>query len=369
MRYPIRHKLRPEDARRSNRALVLQAVKDTPRVSRADLARETGLTKVTISELVGELLGSGVIWETGTSDASRPGKPSTLLELDPNGRDILAMDLSARNELRGAVLTLAGEPVLTRARPLDGAVGDDALAAVRALAAELLAAGSHPVLGLGVGTPGTVNASGTVLSAPNLHWSDLPLRDLLQDELGLPVRVENDANVAVLAERRLGGGPDDLVRVQLSRGVGAGLLIGGRLVHGAASDAGEIGHVAIDEADAPRCGCGKTGCLESWASVPALTARIAAAPERRDEILAQAGHRLGLALAPVVGMLGLQRVVVGGPPAIVAPPLLDAARDCIVERTRSEFRPQLELTASVLGEDAVLLGAADLILLSELGVT
>ena len=218
------------------------------------------------------------------------------------------------------------------------------------------------------GTPGTVDRLGTVLSAPNLHWSDVPLRELLLADLDLPVLVENDANAAVLAERRIAGGPDDLVRVQLSRGVGAGLLIGGRLVHGAASDAGEIGHVTIDN-DAPRCGCGKIGCLETWASVPALNARIAENPGRRDEFLADAGHRLGRALAPVVAMLGLQRIVVGGPSDIVTDPLLNAARDLIVARTRSEFRPALELTASPLGEDAVLLGAADLVLLSELGVS
>lgn len=368
MQYPIRRKLRPEDARRSNLALVLQSIRDTPGLSRADLARATGLTKVTISDLVAELMNTDLVLETGTSDAARPGKPSTLLELDPDGRDILAMDLSAPDRLRGAVLSLHGRPLTTLTRPLAGAVGDQALAAVRELAADLRDAATHPVIGLCVGTPGTVDTSGTVLSAPNLHWSGLALRELLQADLALPVRVENDANVAVLAERRVAGGPDDLVRVQLSRGVGAGLLIGGRLVRGAASDAGEIGHVAIDD-DAPRCGCGKIGCLETWISVPALTARIATDPARRDEFLAQAGHRLGLALAPVVGMLGLQRIVVGGPAEIVTPALLDAARDTIEARTRSEFRPRLELTASSLGEDAVLLGAADLVLLSELGVT
>ncbi len=368
MQEPIRRKLRPEDARRSNLSLVLQAIKGTPRLSRADLARATGLTKVTISDLVAELIASGLVRETGTSEVARPGKPSTLLELDPHGRDVLAMDLSEPDRLRGAVVSLRGEPVLTRVRPLNGAVGDAALAAALELAADLVAASTRPILGLGVGTPGTVDRAGTVLSAPNLHWSDVPLRELLRAELAIPVRVENDANVAVLAERRIAGGPDDLVRIHLSRGVGAGLLIGGRLVHGAASDAGEIGHVAIDD-DTPRCGFGKIGCLETWVSVPALTARIAADPSGRDEVLARAGHRLGLALAPVVGMLGLQRIVVGGPSDIVTGALLDAARDCIVERTRSPFRPRLELTASALAGDAVLLGAADLVLLSELGVT
>lgn len=367
MRYPIRQKLRPEDARRSNLALVLQGIYDGPELSRADLARATGLTKVTVSDLVAELIGDGLVVESGTSEVSRPGKPSTLLAFDAGARDILAMDLSARDELRGAVLSLRGEPLVTVSRPLDGAVGDDALAAARELAGDLVRAATRPVLGLGVGTPGTVDGSGTVLSAPNLHWHNLPLQEQLRGQLGIPVRVENDANAAVLAERRFAGGPDDLVRVQLSRGVGAGLLVAGRLVRGAASDAGEIGHVVIDEAG-PTCGCGKVGCLETWTSVPALSARVAAEPARTDELLAEAGHRLGLALAPVVGMLGLAHIVVGGPSAIVTAPLLDAARDCIADRTRSEFRPELELAASRLGADAVLLGAAALVLLSELGV-
>lgn len=368
MQYPIRRKLRPKDARRSNRSFVLQAVNDNPPLSRADLARETGLTKVTISDLVAELIDSGLVIETGTSEMGRPGKPSTLLALNPAGRDILAIDLSARDQVRGAVLSLRGEPVLTKVRALDGATGQQALDAARALAAELVEAASHPILGLGVGTPGTVDPSGTVLWAPNLHWTGLPLQARLHDDLGLPVKVENDANVAALAERRFAGAPGNLVRIQFSRGVGAGLLVGGRLVHGAASDAGEIGHVTIGE-NGPLCGCGKTGCLEAWASVPVLRTQMDADPGRADEILARAGRRLGLALAPVVGMLGLQHIVVGGPADVVTPALLDAARSCIVERTRSQFRPQLELVASSLGEDAVLLGAGALVTLTELGVT
>jgi predicted NBD/HSP70 family sugar kinase len=362
-----RRKQRPEDARRSNLSLVLQAIYNDPQLSRADIARTTGLTKVTVSDLVAELIGTDLVRESGTSGASRPGRPSMLLGFNPSARDILALDLAAPDRLRGAILSLKGEPVLTRVRHLNGAVGAAALAAARELAQELAAAATHPILGLGVGTPGTVNSGGTVLTAPNLHWHDVPLQRLLAGDLGLPVRVENDANVAVLAERRFAGGPDDLLRIQLSRGVGAGLLVGGNLVRGAASDAGEIGHVVIDEAG-ERCGCGKTGCLETWTSVPALNARIAADPSRREDLLAEAGHRLGLALAPVVGMLGLGHVVIGGPADLVDRPLLDAVRSCVADRTRSEFRPDLELVASSLGEDAVLLGAAALVLLTQLGV-
>lgn len=368
MRNPIRRTLRPEDARRSNLALVLQAIYNDEHLSRADIARTTGLTKVTVSDLVAELIAGDLVRESGTSEVSRPGKPSTMLAFNATARQILALDLSGPDRLEGAILSLRGERIHTVVRDLGGAVGMAALAAARDLARELAGAATRPILGLGVGTPGTVSADGTVLVAPNLSWRDVALQHLLAEDLGIPVRVENDANVAVLAERRFGGGLDDLVRVQLSRGVGAGLLVGGHLVHGAASDAGEIGHVTIGGEDGPLCGCGKTGCLEAWASVPVLRGQLEADPGRADEILARAGRRLGLALAPVVGMLGLQHIVVGGPADVITPALLDAARDCIVERTRSEFRPQLELTASSLGEDAVLLGAGALVQLNELGV-
>jgi Transcriptional regulator/sugar kinase len=362
-----RRSLRPEDARRRNRALVLQDIYDGPALSRADLARSTGLTKVTVSDLVAELMASGLVHEVGTSADTRPGKPSTLLTFDPGSRDILAIDLSARDQLRGAIFTLGGTLVSRIDRRLDGAIGEEALAAAVSLAKDLLAAATRPVLGLGVGAPGTIDAGGRVLRAPNLRWRDLPLQDLLAAELGLPVLVQNDANVAVLAERRFAGGADDLVRVQLSRGVGAGVLVGGQLVIGAASDAGEIGHVVIEE-DGAICPCGKVGCLETWISVPALTARVEAEPQRRDQVLAEAGARLGAALAPVVGMLGLAHVVVGGPSELVEGPLVTATRETIAHRTQSDFRPELDLQASSLGSDAVLMGAVALVLLSELGV-
>lgn len=367
MRNPIRRTMRPEYARRVNLALVLQAIYNDSTLSRADIARTTGLTKVTVSDLVAELMLAGLVRETGTSGATRPGKPSMLLAFNPDVRDILTLDLSGPDRLDGAIFSLKGQRLHTAVRDLNGAVGMAALTAARELARELVEASTRPILGLGVGTPGAVSANGVVLAAPNLHWRDIPLQQLLADDLGIPVRVENDANAAVLAERRFAGGPDDLLSIQLTRGVGAGLLVAGHLVRGAASDAGEIGHVVIDP-NGERCGCGKIGCLETSTSVPAILARIEADPSRRDALLAEAGERLGLALSPVVGMLGLSHVVIGGPDDIVTAPLLDAARSCISDRTRSEFRPELELTASSFRESAVLLGAAALVLLDQLGV-
>lgn len=365
---PSRSSLRPEDARRSNLSLILQTLIDKPGQSRADLARATGLTKVTVSDLVSELISNDLVTETGPASAARPGKPSTALAFNAGARDVIAIDLSARDRVRGAVLSLAGDVITRLERPLDGAVSDAAQSIALELAEDLVRAAQHPILGLGVGSPGTVNRHGVVLSAPNLHWHDRPLQEDLAAALRLPVVVQNDANVAVLAERRFANGSGNVVRIQLARGVGAGLLVGGHLVYGAASDAGEIGHVVIDPTGA-ECTCGKTGCLETVLSAPALNAAIDAAPAQREHTLAAAGRRLGIALAPVVGMLGLTQIVIGGPAPADSPELLDGLRAELVARTRSDFRPELDLSFSTLGSDAVLLGAAALVLLSELGIS
>lgn len=367
MKSLARKRVRPEDARRNNLALVLQALYDGPERSRADLARESGLTKVTVSDLVNELMRDGFLIERGAAGDGRPGRRSTNLAFNPDARDIVALDLSFPDRFRGAVVSPRGEILFSRDVVLEGARGEEAIAAAIALARELVGAAPHPVLGVGVATPGIVDDSGSVVRASNLEWRDVALAEQLTAELGLPVRVENDAKAAAVAERRFAGMPDDLVRVNLSRGVGAGLLVGGLLVRGAAGDAGEIGHVVVHE-HGGRCRCGKAGCLETKVAVPALTARIAADPGLAPEILAEAGRWLGTALAPVVGMLGVQHLIIGGPDDLVTADLLDATHAFITDRTHAEFRPELHVTASSLAQKAALLGVAALVLRDELGI-
>lgn len=358
---------RPEDGRRNNLSLVLQSLYDEPQLSRADLARRTGLTRVTISDLVAELIADTLVVETGTTAEARPGKPATMLSVRADTRDLIALDLSAPGVFTGGVYSLRGDLRHTAQRDLGTATGEDAYAAVVGLATEFIAAAEHPVLGIGVGTPGTVDRQGTVI-APNLAWHNLALQHRLATELRLPVHVENDANAAVLAERAFAAGPDNLIRIQISRGVGAGLLIAGSVVTGSSAAAGEIGHVVIEDGGAP-CPCGKNGCLETWLSVPSLRRRIDADPARADQVVAEAGRRLGMALSPVVGMLDLNDIVLGGPADLVDGPLLAAAQDVVTGRTHSDFRGEVRLRLSSLGPDAVLLGAVALVRRIHLGVS
>ena len=361
----------PEHARGNNRSLVLQTLYSDGAMSRADLARATGLTRVTISDLVSELLGEALVVEQGTRDESRPGKPATLVDIDRGGFRILGIDLSAHDAFRGALLDLDGGIHDRVTVPLDGATGEAALAIVVELARELAAKADVPILGVGVGSPGVVDLAGIVLTAPNLGWHDLALQSRLADALGLPALVANDANVAALAEHSFGDALSDTMLVKIGNGVGAGLLVGGTLLSGSRFSAGEIGHVVVGTDGGEECACGKHGCLETWIAVPRLEARLAAASSsaERDDILARAGERLGIALAPVVGALDLAEVVLSGPASLLDGPLSRAALDTLRSRTMAELHGDLSVRGSALGEDIVMRGAAAMVLSGRLGVS
>ena len=362
-----RGKLLQEDARRHHRSLLLQQLFRGGPASRADLARTTGLTRVTVSDLVGELVGEGRLEELGVPVESRVGKPPTLVGLAADSAHIVAIDLSGDDSMTGAVINLAGEVKARHELAVDGRRGDDAVALLHRLAAELVAMTDRPVLGVGVGSPGVVDAHGTVLDAPNLAWVDVPLASGLRAALGVPVFVANDANTAVLGEHTFGDtGDGGLMVIRVGTGVGAGLVLEGSLLHGHRSAAGEIGHVVVDP-DGEECACSRRGCLETLLAVPRLRRRLAEGDP--TELLTQVGEQLGIALAPVVGTLNLHEVVLSGPPELLGGALLEAADRTIRARTMPVSGDGLTVRTSTLGEDVVLVGAAVLVLAGELGVS
>lgn len=362
-------KILPEHARAHNRALVLQSLFHGGAMSRADLARETALTRVTISDLVSELIADGFVAERGVREAAGPGKPAILIDLARDGHRIVGLDLSGSATFTGAVLTLDGEIVARHdvAVPADRR---DILAAVIGLARTLVADAHAPVLGIGVGTPGVVDDAGVVLAAPGLGWDHLELGTILGEAIGVPVLVANDANAAVLAEHTFGGAGDDIILVKVGRGVGAGLLTGGAPLRGARSAAGEIGHVTVGTDGGPACACGKIGCLEAWLSIPSLSSRLDAAdaPDR-DGLLRDAGERLGIALAPIVGALDLSEIILSGPSELLDGTLASAAAETVRTRTLATFHDELQVRMTEQGQDIVLRGAAVMVLSARLGVS
>ncbi|MAP64272.1 MAG: sugar kinase [Microbacterium sp.] len=361
-------KVLPEHARGHNRSLVLQTLFHDGAMSRADLARQTGLTRVTISDLVAGLIADGFVVEKGVRESSRPGKPAILVDLARDGHRIVGLDLSGSDTFLGAVLTLDGD-IVARAETAVPEDADEALAAVIALARDLVADAHAPVLGVGVGAPGVVDAQGVILTAPNFGWDGLDLEGELRHALDLPVLVANDANAAVLAEYTFGGARDDVLLVRVGRGVGSGLLAGGLPMRGARFAAGEIGHVTVGTDGGPRCACGKIGCLEAWLAVPALTARIAASDEDTATVLRDAGERLGIALAPIVGVLDLSEIVLSGPRELLDGALAEQTVETLRARTLARFHDGVRVRMTEQGQDIVLRGAAVMVLSGQLGVS
>jgi predicted NBD/HSP70 family sugar kinase len=372
---PVGRQLRPrgkllqEDARRHHRSLLLQHLFREGPASRADLARASGLTRVTVSDLVGEMLAEGFVSELGAPAESRVGKPPTLVGLAVDSHHVIGLDLSETDRMSGAVVNLAGTVVARHEVHVDGAVGEEAVLLVLRLAADLVEMTDRPVLGIGVGSPGVVDSAGTVIDAPNLAWTDTPLSARLAEASGLPVFVANDANTAVLGEHTFGeSGDGGLMVLRVGTGVGAGLVLGGSLLHGHLGAAGEIGHVVVDP-EGEQCACSRTGCLETLLSAPRLRRRVGAPGVDAPAVLADVGTRLGEVLAPIVAALNLHEIVLSGPAELLDGPLLDATDRTIRERTMPISSTALAVRTSKLGEDVVVVGAAVLVLSGELGVS
>ena len=362
-----RAKVLPEHARGHNRALVLQTLYHAGAMSRADLSRETGLTRVTISDLVAEFIADGIVVEKGIRETAGPGKPPILIDIDRQGHQIVGLDLSAPEVFQGAVLSLDGEVIERREipRPVqpDGVASYDA---ILELTRQLVAASTQTLLG--VGTPGVVRPDGVVLSSPNLGWTDFPLEARLALDVDLPVTARNDANAAVLAEYTFGEARGDVMLIKIGRGVGAGLITGSQPLLGSRFAAGEIGHVVVGTDGGPRCVCGKDGCLEAWLSASRLAAAIAADPEAREQLLRDAGTRMAVAIAPIVSALDLSEIVLSGPAPLLDETFFDAATETLRARTLDGVFDDVVIRPT-LQEDIVLRGTAVMVLSGQLGVS
>lgn len=352
-------KVRPGDTRRHHRALILQQLVDDGARSRADLARETSLTRVTVSDLVAELIDEGFVTELGTRPGTHMGKPATLVGISEEAPVTIALDLSADGTLAGGIVDLDGR-ILVREEV--GFTRGDSVSIIADLASRLRDSTTRRILGLGIGTPGIVDPNGTVVLAPNLGWEDLDLAGQLSTAFGLPVHVGNDANVAAVAESAFGAGDDSgLLLVTIGQGVGGGVLIDGRSLAGPLQSSGEIGHVVVDPAGR-QCNCGNRGCLETFLAAPAL--RLLDDDAARGDV----GIKLGSVLTPVVTTLGIADVVLYGPTELLEGALLDAVRGALARQTLPFVAQRVQVRLAPLSDELVLTGAAALVRYRELGV-
>lgn len=251
------------------------------------------------------------------------------------------------------------------------------------------AAGAGSVRGLGVGSPGTIDlADGVVLFSPNLPgWRDIPLRRMIEDDLGLPCTLDNDANVAALAEQWVGAGrgASSLVLLTLGTGIGGGIVLDGRIWHGGNGVAGEIGHMSINP-DGPLCGCGNRGCIEAYASATAMVRRMREAvqagaqsslADHLDELTAERIHRaarggdaaakqnieqtgryLGVAVSNIMHILNPQVIAFSGGVTAAGDMLMRPLLDEVEWRTLEASRRNVKVCFAELPRDAGVIGAA-----------
>ena len=365
-------KVLPEHARGHNRSLLLQTLFHQGAMSRADLSRETGLTRVTISDLVAELIADGFVVEKGVREASGPGKPAILVDLDRDGSPHRRHRPVGQRRLHRR----RAHPRRRHRRPPRGARSPPPTMSSRPSSSSLASSSrdSHaPVLGIGVGTPGVVDDHGVILTARNFGWAGFDLEGALQSALGLPVLVANDANAAVLAEYTFGGAGDDVLLVKVGRGVGSGLLAAGQPMRGSRTSPRVRSATSPSAPTAARSACAaRSDASRPGSSVPALSARLAAAADdadARDGILRDAGERLGIALAPIVGVLDLSEIVLSGPPELLDGPLAEATVETLRARTLAEFHDGVRVRMTEQGQDIVLRGAAVMVLSGQLGVS
>jgi N-acetylglucosamine repressor len=376
-----------QQTRVHNERLVVRTLYDLGPISRAEVARLTGLTRTTVSDVVASLLDEGVVREIGRGPSSG-GKAPILLEVDDDARLVVGLDLGEQR-FAGSLVNLRGEIRRTVELAVDGRDGDAALVLVFDLLDQLLDGSTAPLLGIGIGTPGLVDSrTGTIRRAVNLDWRDLPLGSIVAERYDVPVNVANDSQAAALAEYTYAGGDrvPNLIAIRVGRGVGAGLILRGSLFQGDGSGAGEIGHVVVVDDDGALCHCGRIGCLETVAGMRAIETRAAAATGHPTDLAAvraaidageawaiavadEAGAALGRAIAGLIGALDIRRIVLLGPVTELGDAWLAAVRREARTRALALLADDIEIAVARPTTNVVIRGASALLVARELGLS
>lgn len=382
-----------------NRRLILNVIYNQQQISRADISRETGLTRSTVSDLVHDLIAEGLVEERGRGKSSG-GKPPILLGINERENHVIGLDL-ASEEFRGAIINLTGNIEHRLTVPTDDESGDQALALVFQLVDQLMEKADGNLWGIGIGAPGLMNAgAGIVLNAVNLDWQDLALADILSDRYKLPVHIANDSQVSALAEYFFGSrdSHSDLVLIKVGRGVGSGIVLNEELYHGDGFGAGEIGHVKVDQ-QGDLCNCGHHGCLETKISRRAIQNRVleglgdhpesslyhkASSPQPISladiirayqegdpfvkDVMDDVCLYLAKALSYVVSVLNTEQIVIGGSVSGFGPQLIQPISRYLHDSVLDSISDRTTVSISSLGENIVILGAVAVVLQKELGI-
>jgi glucokinase-like ROK family protein len=386
--------------RERNLSIVLRYIWDAGRpIARARLTEISGLNKSTMGNLLAQLQAWRFVHETGTINVG-PGRPGTMIDIDSGGGRLIGAEIGV--DFISVVVTDLKASVVWR-KKIDTNGSARQQAEVIALTERLLQeaidethATPQRLIGIGVGVPGLVDhATGTLLFAPNLGWSNVPLREMWQ-RYGVPVIIENEANAAALGEHMIGAAKhvDNYIYLSTGVGLGGGLMIDGKLYGGVGGYAGEIGHMTLAP-DGPQCACGNRGCWETFVGPTAILDRVrevarqgrtpilmsqpevlgdpgairmphvfeaAACGEAAvRQVLDDVGRYLGIGIANLLNAFNPSMVVLGGVLSLAGPYILPLLRHEVEARALSAARSNVEIKLSAFKFDACVMGGASLI--------
>ena len=380
-----------QQTKEHNRNLVFKNIFEHESISRAEIARITGLTRTTVSEIVAELLDEGLVQEIGMGE-SIGGKAPILLSLVKDSRCIIGLDI-AQNQFRGAVVNLRGEVLKMITAPVIERFGEKPLQQMFEILDQLMKITCQPTIGIGVSTPGLVSTSeGLVISAVNLDWKDLPLAKILQERYRLPVYIYNDSQAAAMGEFIFGKYNligDNVIVINVGYGIGSGIIINGNLFQGDSGSAGEIGHVVVVNEGGELCRCGHTGCIETVSSSQAMLKKASSLihsgaktslPQNDEDLnldiivknfkegdpltkqlVFETGYYLGYAVASLVGTLNIHRIVFVGEMTHFGNPWLEVIDHTMKKASLSKLAQDTHLEIGKLENNATLLGTIALL--------
>ena len=367
-----------------NRMTLVRHLCANSGLSRSELAAAVGLTKSTVSLLVRELIDEGWLAEREVVATGDLGRRPTPLFVDP-GRLFLVGGEVGIESVRVVVTTLTGE-VVAQARSTYGAARSvkaciGVLASAMLRACKQLDGAAQRVIGVGVGLPGGVDeVRGFLHFAPNLHWRDVPVGELLAERLagsalaGVPLFLQNEADVAALGEKEFNPAEaaDPLLYVSVNQGVGAGVIVGDRLLLGRHGLAGEVGHMVL-QVDGPKCSCGRKGCAEALIGLHAMLPgavvddplsevqrRLAAGDADTRRAVKRAGASLGVLLQNLAAAYDPDSIVLGGSAVELGDAFLQPALNTLNDYAAAAGLSPPTVRVSCFGADAVAVGAAAL---------
>lgn len=371
---------------RANLERVVRAVRMAGSLTQAEIARTTGLSAATVSNIVRELKDGGTVEVTPTSSG---GRRARSVSLSGDAGIVVGVDFG-HTHLRVAVGNLAHRVLAEDAEPLDvDASAEQGLQRAEAMVRTLITkAGIDPrkIVGVGLGVPGPIDVESGVLGSTAIlpGWAGTNPRDDLAARLGVPVHVDNDANLGALGELVWGAGrgATDLAYIKVASGVGAGLVINGKIYRGPGGTAGEIGHITLDESG-PVCRCGNRGCLETFTAaryiLPLLHSahgtdltvpRVVELAREGDpgcrRVISDVGRYIGSGVANLCNLLNPSRVVLGGDLADSGELVLAPIRESVSRYAIPSAARRLEVVPGALGGRSEVLGALALVL-SEMG--